>query len=273
MKQCPGILILAILSWLGIVIAQDNTEVKIFKIQHAQASDLAPIVNEFKGPAGKVSVDVNSNALIVLDDPTHIARIALMVEELDIAQKQIKVKVMVVEGTDDFLKEVGITASRVVIPDAAFKAMIQAMSIRSDVRIASDMTVVTLSGEPAQLQVTTDQIFGVSTMIFSDGTRVTNLERQPVGEFLEVLPTANNDGTITVVIRPTSSRMVADAVSSVSTAMTQLRVRDGDTIVFGSLDSEQEHRQAQREFFGIPVGQQQVKQEKKVLMLLTPTLQ
>jgi type IV pilus assembly protein PilQ len=91
------------------------------QVNYAKASDLATLI-EGKGGAGggggqanrllsdrgTVSVDERTNTLLVQDIPEQIDRVAALVEELDIAVRQVLVESRVVLASNDFSKELGV---------------------------------------------------------------------------------------------------------------------------------------------------------------------
>lgn len=212
-------------------------EVRVFKIKHARASDLAEVALSLVTTAGKVSADDNTNSLIVIDYPQIIERIAQVIDELDCPREQVEIKVTIIDATERVLREAGITSVRVMLPSGAGGAVVKMLSEIRDSQIRSEMKVVTLSGQSAQLQVSADEIFGRQVVSFSDGTMVESFERKPVGEFLEVVPQVNKDRTITVSLRPTQSTRKNRHAIEESTVLTQVKLHSGDTLVIGSVES------------------------------------
>jgi len=211
-------------------------QVKVFKIAQASAESLYEVANSLKSEEGKVSFDRNSNSLIVFDCPENIERIAGVIGTLDIGEKQVEIKVVVIEATEKFLEEAGITAGQVIIAQGEFEAIANLIKESKDANTRTSMTVRTLSNRPAVLQVTTDEVIGTEFVIFSNGAEITTPVREPIGSLLEVLPTVLNDGTIKVVLRPSVSSMEKPFTPSERTIITQVVIDDGDTIAIGGAD-------------------------------------
>jgi type II secretory pathway component GspD/PulD (secretin) len=130
------------------------------------------------------------------------------------------------------------------------------------------MTVRTLSSQPAVLQVTTDEVIGARSVMLENGAIVTSPEREPIGDFLEVLPRVNNDNTIDVVLRPSVSTLERGAPSE-RTILTEAVINSGDTIVIGGVETEKETVQRSQSAFGIPLSKKSKNQERQVMMFLT----
>lgn len=60
------------------------TAIRVFPLEHAQASVIQALVSELCSPAGKVQVDDRTNSLIVTDEVTIIEQLAKTIEQLDI---------------------------------------------------------------------------------------------------------------------------------------------------------------------------------------------
>jgi len=247
----------------------DNLEMRIFKVKHGSGRSFYDLANELKSQDGKVSFDANTNSIIVFDYPQNLERIASVIESLDVRERQVEIKVLVTETTDEVLSNIGITSSKVIIPSGEFTAVANLLKTNKDTNIRSQMMVRTLSNQPAVLQVTTDEIIGSQVLIYGSGTTVTSPIREPIGNFLEVLPVVNNDGTITVTLRPSVSTLEKGATPSERTILTQAVVNDGDTIAIGGLDSGTQTVQESQTLFGMPLSKKAKSQQKKVVMFLT----
>ena len=238
-------------------------QLKIFKIEHGSAQSLYDVANSLKSEQGKVSFDQNSNSLIVFDCPANIERIAQVIKGIDVQEKQVEIKVLVIEATEKFLEDAGIRYSQVIIPQGKFKAIANLIKESKEANTRTSMMIRTLSNHPAVLQVTTDEVIGTEFVIFSNGTEITTPVREPIGSLLEVLPTVNNDGSIKVILRPSVSSMEKPFTPSERTIITQAVINDGDTIAIGGADVDK--GTAKR---GILSGKA-ASEKKKVEMFLT----
>jgi type II secretory pathway component GspD/PulD (secretin) len=241
-------------------------ELKILKISHGSSQAILEVAESLKSSQGRVSFDGNTGSLIVFDCPGNIERIAKVVRELDVREKQVEIKVLVVEAQEKFLRDIGITSARVIIPKGEFSAIADLIDKNKEARTRTSMMVRTLSNNPAVLQVTTDEVIGTELVIFSNGTEIVTPVTAPIGSLLEVLPTVNNDGTIMVVLRPSVSSMERSGNPSERSIITQVLINDGDTIAIGGADSERSSSSS-----SCPMSKRSLEKKKKVEMFLTAT--
>jgi len=247
-----------------------DMETKVLKIKHGNAESLYPIAESLKSKDGKLIVDANTNSLIIVDRPKKIAEITNVMEQLDTAQKQIEIKVVIAETTNELLDEIGMNSGRLVIPSGSFNAVLNALNTDEGTNIRSQMTVKTVSNQPAIIQATVDEIFGtVVTRYDDDMTVVTPLTIQ-TGDMLEVLPRANNDGTITVTLRPSASKLEESGAVAKKAVLTQVVVKDGDTVAIGGVDRITKSSTRKKiPLLGIPLSKKHSKEDSRVAMFLT----
>jgi type II secretory pathway component GspD/PulD (secretin) len=239
-------------------------ELKIFKVEHGDAGPLVEVANSLKSDNGKVSFDPNSSSLIVFDCPENLERIAGVIKTLDVREKQVQIDVLVVEASRKVLEDAGITARQVIIPQGEFEAIAKLIKENKESNTRTSMMVRTMSNRPALLQVTKDEIIGAESVIFSDGTAITTAVREPIGSQLEVLPVANNDGTIKVILRPSVSSMERPFTPSERSIITQVVINDGDTVAIGGAEVDKESSRS-----GTPLYKRASGEKKKVEMFLT----
>ncbi|MBN3040366.1 MAG: hypothetical protein JW867_04500 [Candidatus Omnitrophica bacterium] len=261
---------------ISLAFAQDpDLKLEIFKLKHGNAQSIYEIANDMKSEQGRVSFDPNTGSLVVLDYPHNLNQIGQVINSLDIAAKNIEIKVKVCDVSGNFLSRLGLYSGQVIIPSGQFQAVLEALESDQNSEIRSEMTLRTLSNHPARLQVSKDEIFGHTVTHYStrhnDYTVVTALQ-EPIGDFMEVLPTANNDGTITVAIHPTMSTFEQGSAYE-RTILTQVVVNSGDTVALGGLESSAAVTQrTESSFLGIPFSRTTTQKDKSVVMLLTATI-
>ena len=244
--------------------------VKVFKIQHVNVESLEKVANDLLSEYGKLSVDPNTESLIVVDCPDNLVRIGNIIKQLDVAEKQVEIKVLVAEITSATVQDIGLTAGRVIIPQGDFIATLDLLKKNKDTNIRNEMTLRTLSNRPAQLQVTKDEIIGNEVAVLGGGSAViTSPITQPIGNFLEVLPSVNNDNTINVIVRPLVSSIDGHANPSESSILTQVVVNNADTIAIGGADIQKQESQTSSTPFAVPLSRRTATKNKKVVMFLT----
>ena len=252
----------------------DELELKIFEIQRGDAHPMYEIVKDLKSAEGRMSVDSNTNSLIVVDYPKNIKRIQEIIERLDVKSKQVKIDVVITEVTDLFLEEAGISSSQVVIPSDEYAVVLNLLKSGKNSHVRTEMTIRTLSNKPAVIQATVDEIFGHIIAMHTDTDRDFIFPiYAKTGDYLEVLPRVNNDGTITVTLRPSSGGFEEDGILHEKTALTQVVVDSGNTMVIGGVSKDKrETRKEGLPFLGSPLSRGDTKEREKVLMFLTATI-
>jgi type IV pilus assembly protein PilQ len=121
-------------------------------------------------------------------------------------------------------------------------ATLTAAAAQGKVKILSDPKIATLNGKKATINITTSIPY-VTSNVASTGVTSQTLGTITTGIQLEVTPTINADGRITVDVKPTVSQPSATVASSVTgvpatdsrTAQTTVIVQDGETVVIGGL--------------------------------------
>jgi len=242
-----------------------NTELKIFKVRHVRAEYLYEIMNSLKSNEGKISVDPNTNSIIVTDYPDNLQNMAIVLDSVDMPPRQVEIKVIVTEASEEFFNSIGINSAEVIIPSGRLRGVMDLFKRGNNTLIRSEMKVVTLSSNPARFQVSTDELFSKTTVIYPEVIVVNSVEKRPVGEFLEVLPIVNSDGTILVTLSPSVSNIRRRGAITERTIFTQVSVNNGDTIVIGGADTSSESTEE-----GLAVAR--TGQKRRTVMFLTATV-
>lgn len=246
----------------------DDLTMKIFKVQHGNARSLYQLAESMKSESGRVSFDGNTGSIIVIDLPMNIARIASTIEMLDVAEKQVNIQVVVIEAESAVLRSMGITSSRVIIPQMQFMAIGNFIKTNKEVTVRTRMSVMTLSNQPALIEVSTDALVGDEIVELEDGSEVVRPLREKVGKSLEVLPRVNPDNTIMLIVRPSVSSINRGALPSEAAIMTRVSLKDGDTVALGALETASD-KEKQDDFLGMPLLSKASAKNKRVVMFLT----
>lgn len=256
----------------GLCQSQD-LEMRMFTIQHSNAQSISNVAQSLKSAEGSVTYDPNTNNLIVVDYPQNLQRIAAVIGKIDQVAKQVEVQVIVADVTDTLVRDIGLYSGQVILPHGDFIAVLRLLDTDKSSNIRSQMTIKTLSNQPAQLMVSKDEIIGQEITHYKDGTEVRTLIRKPIGDFLEVVPSVNGDGTITVIVRPTVSTLERRRTPYERSVLTQVIVNSGDTIAIGGMDSHQQTTENRSvSILGLPLGSKTKTESKKVVMFLTATI-
>ncbi|MGD2279448.1 MAG: secretin N-terminal domain-containing protein, partial [Candidatus Omnitrophota bacterium] len=182
---------LTILILSGTVLGQqEEMKFKVFKIKYRSPESLLPAARHLKSGKGKVTVDPNSNSLIVVDYPSNLSRIAGVITTLDVPLEQVEIRVLIADVTDSFLKKAGIAFNQDVIPPKRFNNIHYSLDTDKASVIRSEITLRTLSGQPAALQVAEEEVLWGVVKSASDSSTITVAPAytRAAGNFLEVLP-------------------------------------------------------------------------------------
>lgn len=93
---------------------EDNSPLvsESIQVNYAKAKDLAKLIkskdNNLLSKRGKISVDERTNKLLVKDTVNNLDIIAALVQELDVAVRQVLIESRIVIATDNFSKELGV---------------------------------------------------------------------------------------------------------------------------------------------------------------------
>lgn len=253
--------------------AQTSMEMKVYQLQNRDAQSLVSVAQSMVSPNGRVSVDAESNALIVLATEQQQQQLANVIGQLDQASKQVTMTVYVAEVSDSLEKQFGLrTNGQIVLNNVQFNAVLDLLDRREGGEIKNFMTATTMSNRPAYLQVSSDKFIPMAQRTNPWGGEKTYYERVPVGEFLEVLPRVNADGTIQVSLTPTVSRSGNSDEVVKRTATTNVTVPDGGTIAIGGSATVQDSNSQQNvPLLGIPIGSGERASSQRVMMFLTAT--
>jgi type IV pilus assembly protein PilQ len=81
---------------------------RVFDINYASVSDVAGQFNTYKSERGTISLDTRTNRVIVNDVSPAIEKMASLLRELDIPEKQVLIEARIVEATSSFTQDLGI---------------------------------------------------------------------------------------------------------------------------------------------------------------------
>jgi type II secretory pathway component GspD/PulD (secretin) len=251
----------------------EDLEMRVFELKHRDAASMQPVIEHLKSSEGKISIDYYSDSLIVVDYPGNLEKMAEVISLLDVPQKQVEIKVLIAEVTSTFLGRTGIVLGGDVISADEFGEISYLLNADKDINIRSEMAIKTLSGKPARFQVAREDIFWKTTIEPESGiATIEPVEREPVGNFLEVLPKVNNDGSITVTVRPSVSNVRTDYSVYERSILTQVIINSGDTIAIGGFRESKVYATRGRLPFtetSIAGGSEKAKQ---IVMFLTATI-
>ena len=234
----------------------------------ARSEILPHIKPVLTGGRGKISVDQRNNQLIVTDTTGKLERIKEIVRRIDTVTPQVIIEAKVVEVTDEFSMEVGITWDASYGPfsvngnsmtlDAVMNfpsestssvgmqfakvggtpfvlnATLNALEVEKKGRIITSPKIVTLDNKKARIKQGVEWPY-----LERDSSGNATVKFKNIDLLLEVTPTVTPDDRISMKIFLTKNDIgvITLGVPSLNTneAQTELLVNDGDTIVIGGI--------------------------------------
>ncbi len=231
--------------------------------------DVAALLDLFKATGAQVGYDDRTNALVVTGTPEQQEAVVALLRQLDVPLGQVVVEALVVDITSNRLRDLGVewsvlqgTGSPIrigetaappaqqfgiqpIARDALF-ALLHAFVSQGNAKVLSDPRVATYDGQEA-LIFAGDQIPIVNTTTAGNPPVTTStVTFQPVGVTLKIIPKVNADRTVAVQVHPvvttvtsftaaTSSNPNGLPIIAIREAVTNLQVRNGESIILGGL--------------------------------------
>ncbi|MBU1905616.1 MAG: hypothetical protein KJ923_01300, partial [Candidatus Omnitrophica bacterium] len=257
------------------------TETRIFDINYAQVNTLNEKIQESvtKG-VGSVKIDERTNKMAVTDFPEKIDEIAQLIKAFDEKTPQVLIDAQIIEISPSETFDVGIDwdywieknfrmstvltavtgtdklsiGTNDVTPGkpGQYKAIIDMLRTIGETNILSSPRIMALNNQEAKILVGTKDAYITSTTSLSGDNTVTaqSVNFVDVGIKLFVTPTINNDGFVTMKIKPEVSSATRTDITSegqitqvpiVTTSETEttVMIKDGVTIIIGGLKREQ----------------------------------
>lgn len=247
-----------------------DLSVQTVMLKFLQAENLEDIIVGMLSPFGKVSVDQQTNSVIICDLPKYLERIVSEIRRADRMPQQILIEVVIadVKLADD--REIGVNwanllggaetygiASGQIMLDtltttpAATRGMdllflngdllvsLHALQEQRDVELLATPRVVVVSGQQAEIK-TVEEIPYTETSDTSAGGQLTSTVFKEVGVTLTVRATVTDEGKIQLVVSPKQSVRIGETTTSVPIvdtreARTTLLMNDGQVVVLGGL--------------------------------------
>ena len=218
-------------------LAQEDLKAEIFNIQHISPEDIYKAVDPLKSPEGKVTLISSTHQIVVYDHPESLKRISQVIAQLDLRKEQVEVHVIVEEVSREVLGKIGLTHGQAVIDPEKFTQIQYLLEKENESETRTELMVRTLSGEPANIAVAQKKIYGGPPQRVQGIPVIVATTEREAGNFLEVLPRVNSDGTITVIVRPEVSEFTSDQTIHERAILTKVIVYNGYTIALGGIQS------------------------------------
>lgn len=258
-------------------------QTKVFNLNYAQADKLLPKLQEIvtKG-VGSVRIDERTNKVVVSDFPEKLKDITNVISAFDEKTQQVLIDAQIIEVKPSDKFEMGVdwdywikknfrlaasmptvgainklsvgtaAAALNVTNEGKYKGIIDLLRTIGDTKILSSPRIMVLNNQEAKILVGTKDAYITSTNSQTGDVVVTSqtVNFVDVGMKLYVTPTINNDGFVTMKIKPEISSAEAKELISqdkktevpivtTSEAETTIMVKDGITIIIGGLKKDE----------------------------------
>ena len=288
-----------------------------FPLHYVRAEDvqkpLAAILN-----GGKIAAEAASNSLLFNGSPAEARKIKETLQQLDVATQQVTLEAKIISIEQSEERNLGLQWNWDTLPQYPagknentanensetvsesdhkghlnlgnrtqaqfrFTATLNALITSGKAKVLATPSLITLPGKEAAIFIGSH--IPVVTEKHNNGESTYSTEYVDAGIKLQYTPVVSRDGFITSIVHtevstPTLISELKNYRINSRTADTNVRMRNGETLVIGGLISEEEQKQLQQIPFlsKIPVlgelfkNRYKSKSKTEVVMLLTPYL-
>lgn len=256
----------------GVLLAYPKDGVRSFRLKHAPALRLQPIVTPFLSGEGKVSVDTKTNTLIVQDAAASLNRIQTLLAQLDRRPRQVSLEAAILSTKLDDVTNLGVSFNKIRVignsrlditsipageapvatnglllsffrpKGGGITTILEALQQTTDFKVLSHPRLQAQSGESAEIRV--GESLGFLTTQVSVGgaapeTTTKTVEFLQVGTSLKFTAHVTDDGEVDLELKPVVSEGAIDAnglpSEKTSQMTTRVKVASGQTIILGGL--------------------------------------
>jgi MSHA biogenesis protein MshL len=294
----------------------------VFDLNYADPDDVKEQVSTILTPgAGKIIVDKRSSKIIISDLSSKIEKIKKLVKSIDEESRQVFIEADIIQitlndefqqGIDwekffnvknvdglDFIGKFSFSSSESTYQKVTmgtverdrYTSTLQFLQTYGDIKILSRPRLAVLNNQEAKILVGSREAYVTQTLSQAEATTVTSesVEFVDVGVKLNVVPTINKDGFITIKIKPEVSSVRETLETSLGSVIpivetseseTVVKVKDGTVIMIAGLMKEEKRNETS----GIPVlsklpfigglfGKRDIsKKNTEIIVFLTPHL-
>ncbi|UCD15479.1 MAG: hypothetical protein JSV34_00050 [Candidatus Omnitrophota bacterium] len=252
----------------------------VFDLNYSKAEDIkTSLTNVVTADTGEVVVDERSSKVFVSDLPQKLVEVEKMLQAFDEESRQVFIEAEILEITLDDRFRRGIDWEKLfnrenfhgldltgefsvsslssyqqlsvgTVASDGYKAVVQYLQEYTDVKILSRPRLCVVSGEEAKILVGSREAYVSQTQ--SQGTTTVTAEAVEfidVGVKLNVVPTINKEGFITMKIKPEVSSVRTTLETSLGSeipivdtaeAETVVKIKDGTTIMVAGLIKDED---------------------------------
>ncbi len=257
-------------------------EIKIFAIKNVEANNVVKIIdsiisnNIYDNPNNKpqISLDEDSNSIIVKAPIKEIEEIKLLVEKLDLEKAQVYVQAKIIEVNDELVNQIGISygifagsansnglttfssslnkgnipkfsVDGLIIPDIssglALGATLNLLRQNGALDIVSEPSILAINNKESSIYVGETISIKTSSSVTDGGTTRENFQREDVGLTLKVKPRISNETKVTLEINTilegvkTTQTISGNADTSKKEVKTTAILNNGESVIIGGL--------------------------------------
>ncbi len=248
-----------------------DMHIRVFKLDYMDPSEAFTIVQQFTSPAGKAVVSNIESTLLVEDSVAYLDRISSLVEQMDVAPKQVLIEATLLEIANDdsltFGVELGVTkvngntifraltsgfaADVTALPETAqgmfagiltedTETFIEALAEVGNVKTLANPKILAVDKQKAEIIIGDKLGYRITTT--TQTSSLESVEFLNVGTQLTLTPRISADGIVMLEIHPEVSDGSISSLGlpseSTAEATTYMLVKDGQTVVLGGLIQE-----------------------------------
>ncbi len=257
-------------------------EIKIFAIKNVEANNVVKIIdsiisnNIYDNPNNKpqISLDEDSNSIIVKAPIKEIEEIKLLVGKLDLEKAQVYVQAKIIEVNDELVNQIGISygifagsansnglttfssslnkgnipkfsVDGLIIPDIssglALGATLNLLRQNGALDIVSEPSILAINNKESSIYVGETISIKTSSSVTDGGTTRENFQREDVGLTLKVKPRISNETKVTLEINTilegvkTTQTISGNADTSKKEVKTTAILNNGESVIIGGL--------------------------------------
>ena len=251
-------------------------ETAVFDLNYAEPDEIQSGLTDVVTPGtGKIILDKRSSKVIVSDLPEKMDKIKTIVEMLDSEEKEVFVEAEIVQLTLIDSEQRGVNweavfgdstdivsnfssssalsnSGQITIGTLAsddYTGVLEVLKTYGDIKILSNPKLAVVNNQEARIMVGTRDAYVTQTLSQAESTTVTSesIEFIDVGVKLNIVPTINSEGFITMTIKPEVSSVSETLTTSLGSSVpivetseveTVVKVKDNATIMLAGLRQE-----------------------------------
>ena len=257
-------------------------ETKVFDLQYAKPEDIKTEIKAFITPGvGEVVGDVRTTKLVVTDLPEKMKKISRIVKEFDVETLQVLINAQILQVTTknelqqqinwqavlNKLEHLSIEGTFPAVPSWApsvalsqasqlisigqlstnnYTLALQFLQTLGEVKVMSQPSVLVVNGQEARLMIGSRQAYVIESLSQAVGSTLSaeNIQFIDVGVKLNVVPTINRDGFITLKIKPEVSNVASTLTTALGSTVpivqtagleTVVKIKAGNILIIGGL--------------------------------------